>query len=367
LRRRCEVASLESYQKKLEAKIYTLLKLIEDEHRPRTKEEVAVIEANQSILVKVWTIFIDLDIKPVSSLRSCLEEKQQPLVGLVEIAWRDKVQRTCFALPFSMKYLTFDTKQKFMDEVDLSTADKRMYELVDQTDAFSAEMDIIFERADKSFWYKFLFDNLSDIKLMNYGLVVILNLNILLSTAILESPYSVINDLIQGHDSHLSKSEQDSLLITSILGFIIAVGYVVIIATLAVTEIPLLVQQLDAAHEENGGEYPSFGELIKIWTPSVFGLCVSLIFIGLHSLNSSVSSYYLYGFIVFLFNVPLSLRASRQSIGENLSFKPFRYFAIIYDALNERVFLKHHIFLTSSCVLVMCVMIYTYIYVCACV
>lgn len=36
------------------------------------------------------------------------------------------MERTCFPLPFEIKYLTEKTKLGFLDEVDLSTTEKRM-------------------------------------------------------------------------------------------------------------------------------------------------------------------------------------------------------------------------------------------------
>ena len=45
------------------------------------------------------------------------QDEGEPLVGFVEVAWRGKVERTCFPLPFEVKYLSQDSKQKFLSEV----------------------------------------------------------------------------------------------------------------------------------------------------------------------------------------------------------------------------------------------------------
>jgi uncharacterized protein YqhQ len=137
LTRKLEISAYDGYRANLEKSILDILSNIKAEARPRTAIEIAEIQSKQTAMVAVWTLLIEINYKKVSELRV---EKQEQLVGLIEIAWRNKVQRTCFALPFEMNYLTNTTKQKFIEEVDLSTAEKRMSELIKQTDLFISGM-----------------------------------------------------------------------------------------------------------------------------------------------------------------------------------------------------------------------------------
>jgi hypothetical protein len=82
-------------------------------------------------------------------------DSTEPLVGFVEIAWRDKVERTCFPLPFEIKYLSGDTKRAFLDKVDLSTAEKRMKALLKASDNFIEEMVTIYKQAEMSRTFRY--------------------------------------------------------------------------------------------------------------------------------------------------------------------------------------------------------------------
>jgi len=54
---------------------------------------------------------------------SLLSSRRPSVRGLqVEIAWRGKVERTFFPLPFEVKYLSDATKAKFLEEVRKRTA-----------------------------------------------------------------------------------------------------------------------------------------------------------------------------------------------------------------------------------------------------
>jgi hypothetical protein len=154
LSRKLEISSLEDYRKGLEGSIYAILDLVKVEARPRTSKETMEIQTKQAALVAVWTILIEINVKTASALRV---EKQQQLIGLVEVAWRDTVQRTCFALPFEIKFLTNTTKQKFMEEVDLSTAEKRMFELIAQTDLYISGIYIFINCVKLVHGYKNIF------------------------------------------------------------------------------------------------------------------------------------------------------------------------------------------------------------------
>jgi hypothetical protein len=215
------------------------------------------------------------------------------------------------------------------------------------------EMDIIFAKAEKSVAYRLLYNNLRYFKLANYGLVFALNLNILLSPASLGSPSAIIAREISGKsgngDSPITRLEIYSVIVTTALGAIVTVGYAVIISTLSVTEIPLLIQELDEAAKHQ--QVLSRNDILLFWTPSLFGFCATLLFVFLHLLNNRPAPA-LYIAIIIILNVPLGLRAYRKTIGIAPQTKFLRYFAITYDVLFKRSFMRNHLILSVCCFLV---------------
>ena len=64
------------------------------------------------IMTRCWhAISYELDAKGRK------QDEGEALVGFVEIAWRGKVERSCCPLPFEVKYLSEETKKKFLNEV----------------------------------------------------------------------------------------------------------------------------------------------------------------------------------------------------------------------------------------------------------
>jgi hypothetical protein len=145
-----------------------------------------------------------------------------PLIGVVEIAWRGQVERTCFPLPFEIKYLSKSTKLRFLDEVDVSSSDKRMGALIKKCDFFIAEMDLIYTKAEQSPIYLFLHQSLTSFKVANYGLVVALNANMLLSKATVGSPFQTIIHHVQG-DNQMNQFELARLVVVvAAVAFVVA-------------------------------------------------------------------------------------------------------------------------------------------------
>ena len=65
-----------------------------------------------------------------------LSDVMETKVGKLEVSWRHRIEAVCFPLPSESKYLSEATKEKFMAEVDLSTADRRMKELLGAVSTF---------------------------------------------------------------------------------------------------------------------------------------------------------------------------------------------------------------------------------------
>lgn len=64
-------------------------------------------------------------------------------VASVEVMWNGHIEYVSFPLPTAVKYLSQETRQTFLDEVDLSTNETRMKELLKNATIFSAEMQAV--------------------------------------------------------------------------------------------------------------------------------------------------------------------------------------------------------------------------------
>jgi hypothetical protein len=145
-----------------------------------------------------------------------------------------------------------------------------------------------------------------------------------------------------------------SVLATTILGCLITIGYALIIFTNSVTEIPLVIQQVDdealAATMNSDHVYQS--TTWQIWGVFIYGLISASGFIGFHVINFK-ANVLLYLFVFFGLNVPIGLKAFRVVAKERPISSSFRRkFAIVYDLLIVRNFLRNHVILTLFCFLV---------------
>eukprot|EP00613_Pedinella_sp_CCMP2098_P026412 CAMPEP_0171704950 /NCGR_PEP_ID=MMETSP0991-20121206/12929_1 /TAXON_ID=483369 /ORGANISM="non described non described, Strain CCMP2098" /LENGTH=1839 /DNA_ID=CAMNT_0012294447 /DNA_START=377 /DNA_END=5898 /DNA_ORIENTATION=- len=327
--------------------------------------------------------------------------KRDPLVGFVEISWRGKIERSCFPLPFEIDYLSTETKEAFYDEVDMSTSEKRVKALVKRTDIFVREMEIIYHFAEQFKVFRLLHRNLVTVKLLNYGLVFALNFNLLLSPEIMgSSPSTMLQGDMDG-SKPLNSHERMRLLTTVFLSALSTLWYCVIIATLGITEIPVLIQELDeliredaAAHatasadDDNEGESSNTSEerrtstdrrqstIIKAkmrtdgrdlplladeggppvirdpkaWLPLLVGVACAGFFIVFHYFNFDTSVVLYFGVMLFV-TIPCLLLGLRGHIGVQPANLRQRRFAIVYDCILRRSFFRNHIILISCCVL----------------
>ena len=85
-----------------------------------------------------------------------MDDEEEQLVGTVEVAWNGKIERVCFPLPLEAKYLSEKSKKRFLQEVDLSTCDKRMAALVASVEGHVGEMEYLFQKAEQSPVFRFL-------------------------------------------------------------------------------------------------------------------------------------------------------------------------------------------------------------------
>jgi hypothetical protein len=223
LSRRLERGALEDFKHELDGLIRATMHKAKHEGRLLTKDEENRIKIQKSALVAVGTVLIELghgmneitnsgklaqppkSLQKVTSWNSVDEDeahnRKAPLVGVVEIAWRGQVERACFPIPIEIQYLSNAMKEDFLDDVDVSSSDKRMGALIKQCDFFIAEMDLVYTKAEQSPVFMFLHQSLPSFKVANYGLVVALNANILLGKSSLGSPSATIMDNLSGRSS----------------------------------------------------------------------------------------------------------------------------------------------------------------------
>lgn len=165
------------------------------------------------------------------------------------------------------------------------------------------------------------------------------------------------------------------MFVTTGLGALVTMGYGLIIFTNSVTELPLVIQEVDDEIRASLANTSSSYKKTKweIWGSSVYALLSALGFISFHVINFD-PAITLYIFVFLILNVPLGLRAFRIYVSENhtdcyfsslsskSSSKVFhstsrsarwkRNYAIVYDILIIRSFLRNHLILTLFCFLV---------------
>jgi len=141
LRQQLEVTILEKYREELEKEIWHVISEAKSEARLLRADEATRTNIARQFLAAVTTVLTELkktdavtvtdaakpkEIEGAAQAITVVKEKREPLVGTVEIAWRGKVERTCFPLPLEINYLSTEMKQHFLTEVDLSTSERRM-------------------------------------------------------------------------------------------------------------------------------------------------------------------------------------------------------------------------------------------------
>ena len=87
-------------------------------------------------------------------------------VETVEILWEHRIETVSFPLPRDAPYLTAKTKQDFLMKADLTSSEKRMKQLLEQSPIFEAEMRQIHLLCEWSSIYAFINNNIVTIKVL---------------------------------------------------------------------------------------------------------------------------------------------------------------------------------------------------------
>ena len=78
----------------------------------------------------MMTLFGDVNVDLNDMTEPQIDEKMDRIIGTVEVEWKGRVESVAFPLPADHTCLQDTTKIEFMDEVDLSTNEQRMKQLI---------------------------------------------------------------------------------------------------------------------------------------------------------------------------------------------------------------------------------------------
>jgi hypothetical protein len=239
-------------------------------------------------------------------------------IAMIEVFWNDRIEQVTFPTPKQASYLTIKTQEEFLTSSDLSTSEKRMKELLTQAPIFMAEMEQIYKLSQWSKVYTFIHHNIVNIKWSMYALVVLLNLNIVMASYGSNKDYgyrSIYHGLAYGlnDDKYFG-----SLVISLVLAILNLIGYVIIVTFLAVTEVPIIIRQLDDYVEEclesismKEQDYRDFGAFTWWFVTLIF----NVLFIIMHQYNYPDNpNTGLYLFLIFGINMPWTLSCVRNYV-----------------------------------------------------
>jgi hypothetical protein len=269
-------------------------------------------------------------------------------VRVIEVVWHNRIESTSFSVPEDCSYLSIKTSEEFLKNADLSTSEKRMKQLIGHAPVFMAEMEQIFAMSQYSRVYAFINQNIIEIKWSMYSLVVLLNLNIVMASYGKGSPdgYESITDAVL--EGNVQNKYKNSLNISIVLAVFNLMGYVVIVTFLAITEVPIIIKELDDYVEECVGritmkesEYRDPGAFTWWFATLVF----NVVFIIQHSANyPDNQNPDLYNFLVFGINMPWTLSCVRNYIVVPNTHQT-RLFCVVYDVLVKKPFFRNHLLL----------------------
>jgi len=273
-------------------------------------------------------------------------KNSQPLVGIVEVEWKGQIEKCVFPLPIELEYLTAATKNIFLDEVDLSTIEKRMSALIGSSDAFIAEMRVIHDKAEQSPLFRALHHHMPTFKNIVYGFVMLLNLNLLFSAKKLGfSPIISATNYLAG-DLDLDILEVASLGLTLVLVILVLAGYAVVIGHLGSTDVPMVIRELQVewAEVEQGDATRN----PRPWKTFAGMSSLAFVLLGIHYINHApVFGWYLAVALLLALVFLGSYRASILLPTSRLQ----RAYCICYDVVVTRAFLRNHVLLALCSIL----------------
>jgi len=289
--------------------------------------------------------------------RAAAERMLRQKVASVEVMWNGRVEFVSFPLPKATPFLSAATKTKFLDNVDLSTHEKRMKELMRAEPSLTAEMQQVYVLAKKSWSYNFMHEHFLTIKLLQYALVLLVNLNVIMTG------YGDNKETDNGGKAHLGytsayrgafveevdKKYRWSLYFTYLLGVPNFLGYLCNMGYVAITEVPIVIREIEALVRDKETEAKNGMDVMKrdssAFTWWGVTLAFNVIFIILHlAAYPGDEQPLLYAFLILGINLPWTLLCIRNYIVVPDTINTRRY-AIIFDSLFTHAFLRNQMIL----------------------
>ena len=315
--------------------------------------EDTVLEAMASIsTITTELCLVPAYLKKLQSIKKKRKKASMDLfdnaVSTIEVLWKDRIESVSFVCPKDSSFLTHKSKEEFLLSADLSTAEKRMKQLLSAAPVFMAEMKQIYVLSQWSSVYAFIHHNIVNIKWAMYALVVLLNLNIVMASygeGSTDGYTSIISGFIDGK---VEDKYYNSLIVSLVLAVCNILGYVVIVVFLAVTEVPIIIRQMDDYVEEclesismKESEYRDPGAFTW-WTVT---LGFNVLFIFMHQFNyPDNKNTDLYSFLVLGINLPWTLSCVRNYVVVPNTYGT-RLFCVVYDVLVTKPFFRNHLLL----------------------
>jgi sulfur relay (sulfurtransferase) DsrC/TusE family protein len=142
-------------------------------------------------------------------------------------------------------------------------------------------------------------------------------------------------------------------MVTIILGSVVVVGYIVIMFTMAVTEIPTAINQVKdefkLAHRKR--RFVEGKTFWDIWGTNILAASCSLGFCLLHWINFDFFPEFYTAIVVFI-NAPMLMNTTRAYVTSYPKNKNCRNFAIVYDCIFVKSFFRNYAVLCTFCLLV---------------
>jgi len=275
-------------------------------------------------------------------------------VASVEVFWNGRVEFVCFPLPAETSFLSTASQNTFFNTVNLTTHEMRMKGLVKAEPNLTAEMQQVYSLAKNSSMYRWMNSNFVAIKMLQYSLVLLLNLNVVMASYGSDTEARAGGNENKGFSSPIDWSSMDSkyntsLAITWILGVPNFLGYFVIAAFMAVTEVPLVVRTIDAVMDE-AEILMQDGVEVKFRNPGAFTWWGVTLFFNISFIIQHQAAYPdahqndLYFLLIFGINLPWTLSCIRNYVSV-ADTSVARTFCIAYDTLVTKPFLRNQMIL----------------------
>jgi hypothetical protein len=307
----------------------------------------------------------------------------------------------------------------------LHCASRAYYYIIDSNlfilflSTFFLEMSLIYNKAEQERAFKFVHTNFDRIRLIVYFIALLLNLAILFSPPVdllddgtsstrrrsrrlkkskgsssvaatgsaaerldMVPPFWALVWDLDGSET-LDQAKRINVVFTLVCAALVLVGYGAITHNMGVTELPLVIEEVDNAYAERdsgggsggGGEEGGgggggggttmmagavggggeIGSIVKgnPWRSLLLGIGVMGFLSVFHAFTYVGLSWPFYIWLCVLVNIPIAAMAFRSHVEHSAPATSLnRKFAITYDVFFKRSFLRNHVLLATLCLLV---------------